>query len=108
MIARVLLASALVAASPSQEKTSVDGTRVRLEVPPGYSPATGFKGVINVLLNLTFIPIYGLYGAAWATTVTMMFEATALYAVTLRHLGIHMFIFGNSGSPVAGSSNSGA
>ncbi len=56
----------------------------------------GISLAVNVLLNFTFIPIYGLYGAAWATTVTMVFEATALYAVTLRCLGIHMFVFGRS------------
>jgi len=53
----------------------------------------GVSLAINVLLNISLIPHYGLYGAAWATTVTMMFEATALYAITLRRLGIHMFIF---------------
>lgn len=55
--------------------------------------------LINVLLNVTFIPIYGLYGAAWATTFTMVFEATALYATTLRHLNIHMFVFSRAGTP---------
>jgi O-antigen/teichoic acid export membrane protein len=53
----------------------------------------GISLAINVLLNISLIPHFGLYGAAWATTVTMMFEATALYAITLRRLGIHMFIF---------------
>ncbi|NKB54082.1 MAG: hypothetical protein GKR97_18035 [Rhizobiaceae bacterium] len=53
----------------------------------------GISLAVNVLLNFTFIPIYGLYGAAWATTATMIFEATALYAVTMRCLGIQMFIF---------------
>ncbi|MEP0940791.1 MAG: lipopolysaccharide biosynthesis protein [Rhizobiaceae bacterium] len=49
--------------------------------------------VINILLNLSLIPQFGLFGAAWATTITMMFEATALYAITLRRLGLHMFVF---------------
>ena len=53
----------------------------------------GVSLTVNVLLNISLIPLYGLYGAAIATTITMMFEATSLYAITLRRLGIHMFIF---------------
>lgn len=49
--------------------------------------------MVNILLNLSLIPQFGLFGAAWATTITMMFEATALYAIVLRRLGIHMFVF---------------
>ena len=47
----------------------------------------------NIALNLSLIPIYGLYGAAWATTIAMIFEAAALYSITIRRLGIHMFVF---------------
>lgn len=47
---------------------------------------------INIALNLTLIPVYGLMGAAIATTIALIFEATALYATVLRRLGIHMFI----------------
>ena len=46
----------------------------------------------NIALNLSLIPVYGLYGAAWATTVAMVFEAAALYSITLRRLGIQMFV----------------
>ena len=53
----------------------------------------GVTLAVNVALNLTFIPKYGLYGAAWATTVAMIFEAAALYSLTLRRLDIHMFVF---------------
>jgi len=52
---------------------------------------------INVALNLTFIPKFGLAGAAWATTAAMLFEAMTLYFVTLRKLGIQMFIFARPG-----------
>ncbi len=48
--------------------------------------------LINIVLNLTLIPEYGLAGAAIATTIALVFEALALYATTLRRLGIHMFI----------------
>ncbi|MEM7299841.1 MAG: lipopolysaccharide biosynthesis protein [Pseudomonadota bacterium] len=63
----------------------------------------GIYGVtlfLNVALNITFIPIYGLYGAAISTSIAMMFEATALYAIAKRRLGIHLFIIGDQ-RPVA-------
>lgn len=53
----------------------------------------GITLLVNVLLNVTLIPIYGLYGAAIATTIAMVFEAAALYSITLRRLGLHMFVF---------------
>ncbi|MEE9315409.1 MAG: lipopolysaccharide biosynthesis protein [Rhizobiaceae bacterium] len=56
----------------------------------------GVTLLVNVMLNLTFIPIYGLYGAAWATTIAMIFEAGALYSITKRRLGIRMFVFARS------------
>ena len=59
----------------------------------------GVSLAVNILLNISLIPHYGLYGAAAATTITMMFEATALYAITLRRLGIHMFVFSKVDPP---------
>ena len=53
----------------------------------------GITLAVNIVLNLTFIPLFGLYGAAWATTIAMTFEAAALYSIVLRRLGIHMFVF---------------
>ncbi len=53
----------------------------------------GVTLLVNVLLNISLIPKYGLYGAAWATTFAMIFEAAALYSVTRRRLGLNMFIF---------------
>lgn len=47
---------------------------------------------INIALNFTLIPEYGLAGAASATSIALIFEAIALYAITRRRLGIHMFI----------------
>ena len=55
---------------------------------------------VNIALNLMLIPTYGLYGAAWATTAAMVFEALALYAISLRTLGLHMFVFSATSSPV--------
>jgi len=48
--------------------------------------------VINVALNATLIPIYGLHGAAIATTIAMAFESAALFSVAKRQLGLHVFI----------------
>ena len=44
---------------------------------------------LNVLLNILFIPRFGLLGAALATATSMLFEAVAL-SLTVRHrLGHH-------------------
>jgi len=52
------------------------------------------------VLNVTFIPKFGLYGAAWSTTIALIFEAIALYALTLRRLNIHMFVFAQRPVPL--------
>ncbi|MEM9732076.1 MAG: lipopolysaccharide biosynthesis protein [Pseudomonadota bacterium] len=53
----------------------------------------GVTLLVNILLNLTLIPTYGITGAAWATTMALIFEAVALYAMVLRRMGFHMVIF---------------
>lgn len=57
--------------------------------------------MVNIILNISLIPIYGLPGAAWATTSAMIFEAAALYAISLRRLGLHMFVFSPSDGKAA-------
>ena len=52
----------------------------------------GLTLFLNIILNILLIPKFGLYGAAIATTMAMVFEAVALYSLTLRRLGIHMFV----------------
>ncbi len=47
---------------------------------------------INLILNLTLIPIYGLAGAAFATTFALIFETAAIYAAAARRLSLHIFI----------------
>jgi O-antigen/teichoic acid export membrane protein len=47
---------------------------------------------VNIALNISLIPEYGLYGAAMATSSALLFEAFALYAITRRRLKVHMFI----------------
>lgn len=51
-----------------------------------------FALFINVTLNLTLIPIFGIAGAAIATTLSLCFESAALYSIVRRKLGIHAFI----------------
>ncbi|MEC9344325.1 MAG: polysaccharide biosynthesis C-terminal domain-containing protein [Pseudomonadota bacterium] len=48
--------------------------------------------MVNLTLNFSLIPVYGLQGAAWATTFALFFEAIALYAAARRRLGLHIFI----------------
>jgi O-antigen/teichoic acid export membrane protein len=48
---------------------------------------------INVSLNVVLIPQFGLWGAAIATAVAMIFEASALSFTVWRKLGIVMAIF---------------
>ncbi|MGB3390827.1 MAG: oligosaccharide flippase family protein [Pseudaminobacter sp.] len=48
---------------------------------------------LNVGLNMAFIPHFGLWGAAIATSVAMCFEAAVLAFTVWRKLGIAMAIF---------------
>ncbi len=48
--------------------------------------------IVNVILNLSLIPIYGMMGAAIATALALCFESLALYAIVKRKLQIHAFI----------------
>ncbi|WP_048645127.1 lipopolysaccharide biosynthesis protein [Nitratireductor soli] len=48
---------------------------------------------INIGLNMLLIPLYGLWGAALATGVAMLFEAVILSVTVWRKLGIAMLIF---------------
>ncbi len=48
--------------------------------------------VMNLILNTIFIPLFGLYGAALATTLAIIFEACILYRSAAKHLGMHTFI----------------
>ncbi|TAN01922.1 MAG: lipopolysaccharide biosynthesis protein, partial [Rhizobiaceae bacterium] len=47
----------------------------------------------NIGLNVVFIPMLGLWGAAIATTAAMVFEAAALSFTVWRKLGIVMAVF---------------
>jgi O-antigen/teichoic acid export membrane protein len=47
---------------------------------------------VNLALNITLVPALGLKGAAIATTVALVFEALALYWISVKRLGIHCSI----------------
>ncbi|MBA3446515.1 MAG: lipopolysaccharide biosynthesis protein [Pseudaminobacter sp.] len=47
---------------------------------------------VNIGLSVLLIPLYGLWGAAIATSASMIFEASALSFTVWRKLGIVMFI----------------
>lgn len=49
--------------------------------------------VINIGLNVILLPPFGLWGAAAATALAMMFEAAALSFTVWRRLGIAMTVF---------------
>ncbi len=48
---------------------------------------------LNVALSVVLIPLFGLWGAAFATAISMSFEAAALSFTAWRKLGIAMVIF---------------
>jgi O-antigen/teichoic acid export membrane protein len=48
---------------------------------------------LNIGLNVILIPLFGLWGAAMATSLAMVFEASALSFTVWRKLGIVMAIF---------------
>ncbi|MFK5980776.1 MAG: lipopolysaccharide biosynthesis protein [Rhizobiaceae bacterium] len=59
--------------------------------------------LVNIVLNWSLIPAYGLHGAAIATTCALGFESLLLYAVAKRRLGLHIFIFSQKKSGVSDS-----
>jgi O-antigen/teichoic acid export membrane protein len=51
--------------------------------------------VLNVALGLVLIPRLGAQGAAIATAIALVAESVALFFVTKRRLGLHVFIWGS-------------
>lgn len=47
---------------------------------------------VNVLSNLVLIPLLGLIGAALATSLSIVFEATCLATIAHRQLGLNTFV----------------
>ena len=52
-----------------------------------FTWAAAWSLVVNVILNVTMIPIFGYMGAAWATVLTELTLAIAGWILTARHVG---------------------
>jgi len=50
--------------------------------------------VMNVVLCLALVPRFGGYGAAAATSVSLVFETVLLFWIVRRRLGLHVLVFG--------------
>lgn len=53
--------------------------------------------VMNLVLCLLLVPRFGGYGAAAATSLSLIFETVLLFWITRRRLGLHVFAFGKRG-----------
>ena len=47
---------------------------------------------VNIVLNISLIPIFGIMGAAIATSLALAFESASLHSAAKRSLGLHAFI----------------
>jgi O-antigen/teichoic acid export membrane protein len=52
-----------------------------------YAKAAGASLIVNLILNLILIPLFGYIAAAWTTVVTEMVLVGAGWWLTVRHLG---------------------
>ena len=52
-----------------------------------FSWAAGWSVVVNVVLNLALIPLFGYQGASWATVVTELTLGAVAWTLTARHVG---------------------
>ncbi len=60
-----------------------------------------FTLIINVAMNFALIPVFGLLGAAAATTFSIMLESVLLFWIIKWRLGLHAFVFGGKTHPTA-------
>ncbi len=52
-----------------------------------FTWAAAWSLVVNVVLNLTLIPIFGYMGASWATVLTELTLGVVAWVLTARHVG---------------------
>jgi O-antigen/teichoic acid export membrane protein len=50
--------------------------------------------VLNLLLCIVLVPRFGIYGAASATSIALVFESILLFWITRNRLGFHVLAFG--------------
>jgi O-antigen/teichoic acid export membrane protein len=53
----------------------------------------GAAFLLNVALNMWLTPRFGLVGAAWATSISLIAETIALYIISRTRLGLRSSIF---------------
>jgi O-antigen/teichoic acid export membrane protein len=51
---------------------------------------------MNLMLCVILVPRFGGYGAAAATSLSLVFETVVLFWITRRRLGLHVFAFGHA------------
>ncbi|MEJ8570268.1 lipopolysaccharide biosynthesis protein [Microbaculum marinum] len=47
---------------------------------------------LNLVLNFSLIPMFGMAGAAWATSIALIVESALLFLAARSRLGLHVFI----------------
>jgi O-antigen/teichoic acid export membrane protein len=52
---------------------------------------------MNVALCVALVPRFGGYGAAAATSISLVFETVLLFWIVRRRLGLHVLAFGKRG-----------
>jgi O-antigen/teichoic acid export membrane protein len=58
--------------------------------------AYAFAFVMNVVLCLALVPRFGGYGAAAATSISLVLETVLLFWIVRRRLGLHVLAFGKA------------
>lgn len=48
---------------------------------------------LNIVLNLIFIPLFGIMGAAMATAIAVIIDNTVIYFLAVKYVGVHASIF---------------
>jgi O-antigen/teichoic acid export membrane protein len=51
---------------------------------------------MNVVLCVTLVPRFGGFGAAAATSISLVFETVLLFRIVRRRLGLHVLAFGKA------------
>lgn len=88
---------ALVILSISQLITVFLGPQSRLFVMSGFENISAFiigsGAIVNIILNVLFIPAYGINGAALATAISSIYIKIFISIMIFRKIGIHPFLF---------------
>ena len=53
----------------------------------------GLTLILNIILNISLIPFYGVEGAALATSISLAVQAIGIYVISKKYLGVSPFVF---------------